>query len=105
MTVYKVEVLHSHLSKQIKEKEIEKHLSNHLEKILSEKLQSGWDFVSLGKVTMDVKTSFFSKRKQVDRNVAIFKKSDSSRKEVPEQIERQPMAKSILIGPATKKRL
>jgi hypothetical protein len=105
MTVYKVEVLHGHLSKQIKEKDIEKHLSNHLEEIISEKLQSGWDFVSLSKVTLEVKTSFFSKRKQIDRNVAIFKKLDSFRKEVPEQIERQSVAKSILIGPATKKRL
>jgi len=104
MKVYKVEVLKNSFSETIKEKDLDSHLSHYLEKFLNKHHDNGWNFVGIDNLTVDVKTSIFSKRKKINKNVAVFKKSaeNSIKKSRPDQ-EKEALT-NISLGPATKKR-
>ena len=100
MKKYKVEVIKNPFSEKVKEKDIDTHLANSLETYLNKNHKSGWNFISLESLTLEVKTSFFSKRQKVKKNIAIFTKAeDSSSNENKEQI----FEPNISLGPAMKK--
>ena len=100
MKKYKVEVLKNLISERIKEKDIDSHLANKLELYLNKKYNSGWNFISVESLTLEVKTSFLSKKQKLEKNVAIFTKdTDYTSKEVNEKI----IEPNIPLGPAIKK--
>ena len=100
MKKYKVEVIKNPFSEKVKAKDIDSHLTDSLELYLNKNHKSGWDFISLESLTLEVKTSFLRKRREVKKNVAIFIKSeDSSSKEKKEKI----IEPNIPLGPAIKK--
>jgi len=100
MKKYKVEVMKNPFSQKVNVKDIDTHLTNSLELYLNKNHKSGWDLISLESLTLEVKTSFLRKRREVKKNVAIFIKSkDSSSKENKEKI----IEPNIPLGPAIKK--
>ena len=100
MKKYKVEVIKDLFPEKIKGKDIDTLLANNLELYLNQYYNSGWNFVGLETLTIEVKTSFLGKKQQVKKNVAIFTKTEKyASKENSEKII-QP---NIPLGPALKK--
>ena len=100
MKKYKVEIIKNPFSEKVKEKDIDTHLANSLELYLNKNHNSGWDFISLESLTLEVKTSFLRKRQKVKKNVAIFTKTESSPFKENKKKINEP---NIPLGPAIKK--